>query len=107
MTNLINFHLNKRLFLLFTGIFIFMFIIWNRFIRVRLPKDVPFILTDLSLILLLITCIILLVTLILIIKAYLLPKHQTNTFIKLGEFYTESLQELDATIKRNPYIWKR
>jgi hypothetical protein len=97
---------NKNLALLLTGIFIVTFILWNRIIRVHLPRDIPYTLTDLSFILLLALCITFLILLILLIKIYLLHKAQTAMIgAQLHVFLAESLQELDYRIRSNPNIF--
>lgn len=101
MKNLIN----KQILLIFTGFLILLMIIWNRFIRIRIPKDLPFKITDITFICLSIICLILLFSLILLLISLFFSNLISNRFSNLSEFYTESLQELDASIKRNSYIW--
>jgi hypothetical protein len=97
---------NKNLDLLFTGIFIIIFLIWNRVIRIRLPKDIPFDLTDFRFLLLVALCITFSLSLLLTIKVYLFPNSQLNVIgVTLRTYIDESLQELDYRIRANPYIF--
>jgi hypothetical protein len=47
-----------RSILILLGLFMLLLFIWVRFIRVRLPRDIPFNLTELGLIILIYICLI-------------------------------------------------
>lgn len=75
--------------------------IWNRYIRERLPKDIPFILTNLGFYILLYICI-----LYLVLSVSLIVNHKSeNSFINnaLNIIY-KPLKLLDESIKNNNII---
>ena len=96
--------IHKEIFLALMGLLFVLFIVWNRFIRVRLPKDIPFILTDLKFILLSFTCLICSLSLYILIKEYLYPSKLLSHNI-INKFITKSLQTFDRKIKDIDFIW--
>ena len=86
--------------LIFIGFIIVCWILWSRFIRERIPKDIPFELTELRFYILLYICGIYLYIVISIIK----PREQ-NTFItRLVDILFTPLTLLDSSIKNNQHI---
>jgi glucan phosphoethanolaminetransferase (alkaline phosphatase superfamily) len=97
---------NKQFPLLLTGIIIIMFILWNRIIRVRLPRDIPYVLTDFSFIILFFICITFIVILVLTIKTYMFPNLKPVIIgSTIRVFLQESLLELDYKLRCIPFIF--
>jgi hypothetical protein len=96
--------IHKEIFLALMGLLFVLFIIWNRFIRVRLPKDIPLTLTDFKFIILSFTCLIFCLSLFLLVKEYLYPSKSLSNNI-INKFITESLRTFDRKIKDINFIW--
>jgi hypothetical protein len=88
--------------LILLGITITSWIIWARFIRERLPKDIPLDLTEIKFYFLLYICILYLY----IIKSLLIPKEPHALIVKLIEILYAPLVTLDKSIKNNKYFLK-
>jgi hypothetical protein len=82
-------------FLILLGLLILIWFIWIRFIRVRLPKDIPFNLNELSFYVLLWICVIYLYIVIRLIK----PKNPHPWVTKVVEILYTPLLTLDNFIK--------
>jgi|ERR1700678_27329 len=96
--------INQELFLAVIGFLSVLFLLWNRFIRVRLPQDMPLILTDLKFILLSFTCFMFIISLSIIINEYIYSfKASSNNVV--NRVFTESLQIFDRKLKDINFIW--
>ena len=82
------------------GFIIVTWILWSRFIRIRIPKDIPFELTELRFYILLYICGIYLYILISIIK----PREQNPLITRFVDILFTPLTLLDSSIKNNVYI---
>jgi hypothetical protein len=100
---LINYFRNLYYFLVvLSGTTITSWIIWTRFIRERLPRDIPNDLTESKFYLLLYICGIYLY----IIKSLLIPKEPISLIVKMIKILYTPLVTLDESIKNNRYILK-
>jgi hypothetical protein len=103
MRTLIKFlHSIRYYFLLIIGIVIVLWIIWARFIRVRLPKDIPFDLTEVWFYILLYICCIYLY----IIISLLISREANPVIAKFIKVLYTPLVILDEAIKNNQYFSK-
>lgn len=83
------------------GLLIFTFFMWYRFIRERLPKDIPFHLSILGLFILLWICMIYLY----IVYTLITEKKYSNAFLNdLINNIFKPLKALDHSIKNHPFI---
>lgn len=90
-----------RLFLTIIGAAMFLVFMWYRFIRERLPKDIPFNLTEYGCIILIyISCIYLLVVITLIIKY----NANNDLLSRIIDYIYKPLKVLDETFKTHPTI---
>lgn len=87
--------------LIILGMLILSGYLWMRFIRTRLPKDIPF---DLSILRFFILLYICLIFLILIYTTLREVKMQNATFTTVISYLYKPLTTLDHTIKSNKYI---
>lgn len=101
--NKYNYYIKNYL-LLICGLVIFSIIIYIRFLRARLSKDIPFSLTLYGLSILIIICVMYLYTR----KKILWPKESTQNialflkyFGKLSQYVSNALKTLDSSIKTN------
>ncbi len=91
-----------NIFLSLLGLFMFSYYIWLRFIRVRLPKDIPFNLTIIGFFLLVyICCIYLYIIISLCSKDNELKE---SKLLKIAYYFFLPLKTLDKSIKRNKVI---
>lgn len=82
------------------GIFMMSWIVWSRFIRERLPKDIPFLLTEECFYILIYICCIYLV----VIYSLIGPKEQNKIIKKLIDRIYLPLITFNKFIKNNKYI---
>ena len=77
-------------------------VLWNRFIRKRFPKEIPFELTPLRLLLLVFLCLSLFIALIMLIKVKLIKKVviTDSFFTSLSTYIIASIQEFDHKFKQ-------
>lgn len=88
--------------LILLGTTMITWIIWVRFIRERLPKDIPFELTEISFYVLLYVCCIYLY----IIKSLLIPKETNPIITKIIKILYTPLVTLDESVKNNKLFFK-
>src|SRR6266699_554359 len=94
------FKLLFKLFLLTIGVLIISWIIWARLLRERLPRDIPFNLSEIGLYILLVLCCIYLYIVIKLLK----PSVPQPIFEDIRNYIFLPLTTLDETIKNNKYI---
>lgn len=82
------------------GISILSWYIWFRFIRERLPKVIPFELSEIRFILLCCICLVF----IYIISLYVYPRKPNEYILKVKDFIFESLRDIDNRLKTNNII---
>lgn len=99
MKNLIKFVF--RLFLIFLGIIILSIYVWNRYIREKLPKELPINLSTIGVFVISLICIIYLINIVQLV----LKLDSNNKFIKkFSELIFKPLTTLDDAIKNNHKI---
>lgn len=99
MKNLIKFVF--RLFLIFLGIIILSLYLWNRYIRERLPREIPMNLSTLGIIVLIYISLIYAVLIILLITQY----ETKNDLLKnIVNIIYKPLKILDQTLKKNVIV---
>jgi hypothetical protein len=89
--------MRNKLFFIYTIIF-FTFFIWFKFIRERLPKNIPFTLSLLKTCLLIFTCIILFLALLQSLRS------KNNNFFDFTSLIFTPMKEIDSFIKEHKYI---
>lgn len=96
--------MNKKLYqysIIILGFILIIVLIWFRFIRQRLPKDIPFHLTEYGCIILIYICCIYLFILMLLITEFKTKNDKLNL---LMEYIYKPLKVLDESIKMHPQI---
>ncbi len=88
--------------LIIIGLTIIIWILWSRFIRIRLPKDIPFNLTELWFYTLLYICFIYLILIISLLR----PRELNPLIAKLIKIMFIPLKIVDAALKHNKYVKK-
>ena len=90
-----------RLFLIFLGIIILSLYLWNRYIRERLPREIPMNLSTLGIIVLIYISLIYAVLIILLITQY----ETKNDLLKnIVNIIYKPLKILDQTLKKNVIV---
>jgi len=83
-------------YMFFTGLVIIIILCWNRILKVRLPKDLPFVFTDVTFLLMTLSCILLLISIVMLFG----KKHNQNNIARsILEFYKNSLHAVDWGLK--------
>jgi hypothetical protein len=90
------------------GLFLISWFIWIKFLRGRLPKDIPYLLTEERFYILILICLVYLY----LIKKLLFPKYKENYIIKdklynLSESIFKPFYVVDEKMKENKYILKK
>jgi hypothetical protein len=89
-----------RLFLVILGAILFIAFIWYRFIRERLPKNIPFNLTEYGCLILTYICCIYLIIITFLIFRF----NSTSNISNFIDYIYKPLKVLDESIKTNPLI---
>ena len=96
--------MNKKLyqsFLFILGLVMFIAFIWFRFIRERLPKDIPFHLTEYGCLILIYVCCLYLFIIIMLIVTFQIKNSKLNIIV---EMIYKPLKVLDESFKENAFI---
>lgn len=97
--NFLKFFNNQKI-LTFIGVFIISAILWNRLLRERLPRDIPFILADFRFLVLLLLCLLLGFILIKIIANYFNYFNKNVSLLsKINDYILLSLTQTNFTFK--------